>query len=129
MRQRIAGQSLVEFALIATILITLLLGVADFGLAFRAKIVIQNAVAEGGYWAFQHPRDNTAVRNVIVQEAAKQGITVVPSNITISCSGGNNTEQTTITLQYSHPMLFTFIIPSSTVVMSERTVMPQLGGC
>lgn len=129
MREQSHGQSLVEFALIATILITLLLGLADFGLAFYARTVIQNAVAEGGYWAFQHPRNDATTRNMVVQEAARQGITLQPNTITISCSGSDGTEQTTIALQYDHPLLFTFVIPSLSVRMGERTIMPQLGGC
>lgn len=127
--QKQKGQSLVEFALVATLLITLLLGVADFGLAFYARIVIKNAVAEGGYWAFQHPRDDTTVREQIVNEAGKQGITITSGNITVDCAGSSGEEQTTITLTYDHPLLFTFIIPNARVRIGERMVMPQLGGC
>lgn len=124
-----SGQSIVEFALVATLLLTLLLGLADFGLAFYARIVIKNAVSEGGYWAFQHPRNDAAVRNQIISEAAKQGITVASGNITVDCAGAAGAEQTTITLTYNHPLLFTWLIPSSSVPIGERVVMPQLGGC
>ena len=125
------GQSLVEFALLATLLITLLLGLADFGLVLYTKIVLKNAIAEGGYWAFQHPHDDITVRNVIIQEAAKQGI-VIPSPssaISISCTGATGQEQTTIILSYNKPLMFTFIIPSSLVRVGDRITMPQLGGC
>lgn len=123
------GQSLVEFALVATLLLTLLLGVADFGLAFYSRIVIKNAVSEGAYWAFQHPRNDTAVRDQIIEEAAKQGVTITSGNITIDCAGAVGQEQTTISLTYNHPLMFSFFIPSSTIRLAERTVIPQLGGC
>lgn len=123
------GQSLVEFALISTILLSLLLGMVDFGMVFYSKIVIKNAIAEGGYWAFQHPHDDITIRNVIVAEAKRQGIRLISDDIQISCAGTSGEEQTTITLSYDHPLLFTFVIPSSKVRLGDSIEMPQLGGC
>jgi hypothetical protein len=55
------GQSLVEFALSATILMFLLLAVSDFGLAFLSWITLRDAAQEGAtYAAVYPPVDTTA---------------------------------------------------------------------
>ena len=46
-RQRSGGQSLVEFALILPIILLIMFGIVDFGLAFDASIGISNAAREG----------------------------------------------------------------------------------
>src|SRR5690242_2339828 len=46
------GQSLVEFALIITVLLTMLLGMVDFGLAYYSQVMIKNAVAEAATTPF-----------------------------------------------------------------------------
>ena len=48
------GQAIVEFALVAPILIILIMGVFDLGLAFFTNITLQNAAREGARYATQH---------------------------------------------------------------------------
>ena len=48
------GQAIVEFALIAPILILLIMGVFDLGLAFFTNITLQNAAREGARYATLH---------------------------------------------------------------------------
>lgn len=53
-RQR--GQSLVEFALAATVLLLLLTGVLDLGRMYMAWVAIQDAAGEGALYAAMNPR-------------------------------------------------------------------------
>jgi hypothetical protein len=45
------GQTLVEFALIAPIILLLIAGIIDFGMAMDRRIVLQHAVREGARYA------------------------------------------------------------------------------
>ena len=53
------GQSLVEFAIGATILLILLSGVVEFGIAFFQYVQLRDAVQEGALYGSVHP-DNIA---------------------------------------------------------------------
>jgi Flp pilus assembly protein TadG len=46
-RQRVRGAAAVEFALVATVLFTLLGAIADFGYLFYVNLTMQHAVREG----------------------------------------------------------------------------------
>lgn len=46
-----AGQSLIEFALIAPLVLVFLLGLVDFGIAIDRRIVLNHAVREGARYA------------------------------------------------------------------------------
>ncbi len=50
------GQSLVEFALAATVLLLLLVGVLDLGRMYMAWVAIQDAAGEGALYAAMNPR-------------------------------------------------------------------------
>jgi hypothetical protein len=50
------GQSLVEFALAATVLLILLTGVLDLGRMYMAWVAIQDAAGEGALYAAMSPR-------------------------------------------------------------------------
>jgi Flp pilus assembly protein TadG len=126
-----SGQSLVEFALTATLLISLLLGIVDFGRAYYTQVQIKNAVAEGGYYAIQNPGNDSGIRSQITQELSGLDPAVQDSDITItrSCTI-SGAEQTSIGVEYQHTLLFGFIIPhATTITLGSNTVVPQLGGC
>src|SRR5687767_2236017 len=50
-----AGQSLVEFSLMAIVLIILLVGVMDLGRAYFTYLALKDAAAEGAYYGQGHP--------------------------------------------------------------------------
>ena len=74
------GQTLVEFALIAPIMVILLAGIIDFAMAMDRRITVQHAVREGARYAAVTD-DVGLVCDRVVEQA--QG-TVAGSDITIS---------------------------------------------
>jgi hypothetical protein len=54
-RRTLRGQSLVEFALVAPILLLIFAGAADFGRAFYAYVAIENAAKEGALYGSRAP--------------------------------------------------------------------------
>ncbi|MEN9938802.1 MAG: hypothetical protein RLZZ387_5381 [Chloroflexota bacterium] len=123
------GQSLVEFALTATILLTLLLGAVDFARAYTAQVAIKNAVAEAGYFAAQNPGKTSAIRQAVKTELRDFSPAVTDDHITVQCSGISGTEQTLVRVQYDYPLLFSFLIPGAMVTLRSETTVPQMGGC
>ena len=123
------GQSLVEFALIATLLLTMLLGMVDFALAYYSQVVIKNAVAEGGYYAIQHPGDTAGIEAAIDKEllANRQFIQKNSVVVTACVDDGVGGKKTTIQATYTHNMLFSYLVPSMQVTLKSQTEVPQLG--
>lgn len=125
------GQSLVEFALVATVLLTMLLGMVDFAFAYYSQVVIKNAVAEGGYYAIQHPGDTAGIEAAIDAELAnRQFIQKVGSpsiSVCVADSAGGGEMKTTIQVTYIHHLLFSYLVPSMQVTLTSQTEVPQLG--
>ncbi|HNP88156.1 MAG TPA: TadE/TadG family type IV pilus assembly protein [Kouleothrix sp.] len=128
MKKRQLGQSLIEFALVATLLLTLLLGGVDFALAFSSQIALRNAVAEGGYYAIQHPYNPAGIQRQVENELAQrkfiQKVSIVVSQCVVDPLGN---KQTVITATYLHNLLFSYLVPGMQVTLRSQTVVPQLG--
>ena len=70
MKRSERGSNLVEFALVAPVLVFLLIGIADVGRAFYDYISITNAVREGARYATRHPLD-PANANIIRKDTCR----------------------------------------------------------
>jgi Flp pilus assembly protein TadG len=64
-RQAASGQSLVEFAMLAPVVILLLLAVADFGRVFYFAIDLNNAARAGTQYGIQSPANAADVTGMI----------------------------------------------------------------
>jgi len=81
------GASAVEFALILPILIILVFGIVEFGIAFNNYITITHAAREGARIAAVD-LNNPDLKNIIIERAYPVPIT--PEDITISTPEGTN---------------------------------------
>ncbi len=91
------GQALVEFALLAPVMLVLLLLAVDFGRLFFTYIAVNNAAREATYYASAHAADTgfiqstyeAGVRQAAKSEANTQGQggegTISDGGITIKC--------------------------------------------
>ena len=83
------GQALVEFALALPLLLFLVLGVLEFGRAFKIKLVMTNAAREGTHYFMYHKDDykinfaNTI--DTVVAEAFNSGIVIDGNLVTVNC--------------------------------------------
>jgi Flp pilus assembly protein TadG len=79
MKRSERGSNLVEFALVAPVLVFLLIGIADVGRAFYDYISITNAVREGARYAARHPLDpgntNIFAKTLIERNNADHSLT------------------------------------------------------
>jgi len=81
------GASAVEFALILPILIILVFGIVEFGIAFNNYITITHAAREGARIAAVD-LNNPDLKNIIIERAYPVPIT--PDDITISTPEGTD---------------------------------------
>lgn len=98
-RQNDAGAAAVEFALIATIFVTLLLGVIQFGWTFFEYIQVAHAAREGVRWA-------ALGQNAQVQTRALQAAPALdPGRVNVSISAGSSTDAVRVTVSYTRTNL------------------------
>jgi Flp pilus assembly protein TadG len=106
------GQSLVEFAISLTLILLLLAGAVDFGMAFFSFIALRDAAQEGALYGSMSPSDTAGiiarVRNASnrpVDLSDTSTVQVTPQIIGQPCEGGG----IQVTVVYSYPISMPFI--------------------
>ena len=128
-----SGEALLEMALVLPILLVLSMGMLDFGRAFHAKSVIDQAAREGARVAvLTDPPDVAGARGRVVEVLSAGSIVGAPP---ASVSGTDPTTNTvTVTVTYS----FQFITPGifqlvganvgNSIAMTGKSVMRSENG-
>jgi hypothetical protein len=130
--KRTSGQSIIEFAVIAPILIIMLLGTVDFALAFSNQMALRSAVAEGGYVIAQHPGNEAMAERHIRERlqalpgAGEPGRLIVAFT-TSACVAGR--QDTTVEAMYRHEFWFSSVLPAAQITLRSGTTVPQFGSC
>jgi len=122
------GSSLVEFALILPFFLMLLLGMVDLGQGFNTYIGMLNATREGAIWLAKHPTDITGMNNRIADEIEHGGVTmeVIVINRTPQKASYTTGDLVTITLEYSHQLLFGAVTGMPAITLqTEHTIRIQ----
>ena len=107
------GQSLVELAISIVVLMWLLAGAVEFGIAFFQYIQLRDAVQEGALYGSLNPTDTAGI------EARARGASTSPIDladtskvtITVTASGlkcANGTDGVTVTASYNHIIFMPF---------------------
>ncbi|HKY61490.1 MAG TPA: TadE/TadG family type IV pilus assembly protein [Gemmatimonadota bacterium] len=105
--RRDSGQSLVEFAIVLPILLGLLVGIFEFGVAWNRKQVLTNAAREGARAAvLQSVATDTDVDAVVDPYLTSAGIDPDAVSKSYNNVGGSTGDTVTIQLQMNHTMPF-----------------------
>ena len=128
------GQSLVELAISIVILVYLLAGAVEFGLAFFQFVQLRDAAQEGALYGSMNPSDTAGI-TARVQGASSSPVdlTTITPVITIigSACEGNGIK---VTVSYNHQIFMPFIpqfIGSSTIPLNATvtdTILSPLCG-
>ena len=106
------GASAVEFALVAMVLVTLLLGIAQFGVTFYHYLEVAHSAREGARWASLGVDEGSISDPVSVKgrvAAAAGGLDgLTDGDITITTTPGAQ-PAVTVTVQYDSPIFTPFI--------------------
>jgi Flp pilus assembly protein TadG len=127
-----SGTAAVEFAIVLPVLITILLGVTDFGRFSHSSIAIANAARSGAAYAIMNPFDSgtqtaweTGVTQAVVDELS-QSTAFDTSQLTVTItdvieSGGLHRVSVQVTYPFATTVNWVFL-PSS-FNLQETTVM------
>ncbi|MDP9275361.1 MAG: pilus assembly protein [Chloroflexota bacterium] len=77
------GTSVVEFALVAPVLLLVLVGILDLGRAVNAYVTVSNAAREGSHYAIIHP---TAAPSAIVNAVRTRVIPLDETKVVVTSS-------------------------------------------
>src|SRR6476646_8114023 len=73
------GLGAIELGFIAPVLLVMLLGVLDFGMAFWQQMEIANAADAGAQWGMSNDFNETSIRTVAQSATYLTGATINPS--------------------------------------------------
>ena len=115
------GQSLVEMAISLVLLLTLLSGAVEFGMAFFQFVQLRDAVQEGALYGSMKPSDSSGII-ARVQGASNSPVdlsTLTPT-ITIIGAGPCEGNGIQVKLTYNHPVFMPFMsaIVGSTIPLN-----------
>lgn len=115
------GQSLVEFALIAPMLLLLFFGLIEFARAWNIRHVLTDAAREGArnLALYNNSITHDSVMKVIHTRLANSGIDTVVANITLDDSGALTGEPASVTITYDHPIIIPFL---NTLISNDGTL-------
>ncbi len=128
------GLGAIEFALVAPFLLTMLLGVLDFGMAFWEQMEIANAADAGAQWAMTNGYNQTTIVSV-AQSATNLSLpsgNVSPQNV-CGCASG-----TTVTMSGTPPCSGTcpdgstpqpYVVVDTRICYSTLFTWPGLNYC
>ena len=120
-RQNERGAAVVEFALVAPLLLTMVLGIAEFGRAYHVQSAISQAAREG---VREMALKNDPAGAIVATKAAAPTLTL--TNITVSpasCVASGTTPAATATVTVTYPLSFTSKLFGSGVTLTGKGVM------
>ena len=120
----VTGATMVEFALVATLLLTVLFGTLDFGWAFFANTSIANGAREGARKAIVCTSCDAAIRQRV--RDTTPGLALPDSNILISYHTDSGTKYVTVTVTYNYTPLTPFVsrfFPSGSLTLTGKSTM------
>jgi len=119
------GGAIVEFALLAPLLLTLLLGGLDFGRLFYARQGLEYATEEAGRYYMLNPStgqsDITSYLQARMPGGMGSSVNVAYAD-TASCNGNTNVTCTTITATYSFAFGAYLGIGTTTLTATAKAV-------
>jgi Flp pilus assembly protein TadG len=116
------GQALVEFALIAPLLLLIILGMVEFARAWSAHHVIADAAREGARLSaiFDASIDATAVHDSVVAKLNRAGLNGPSANITVDDSGEEEGQPSEVYIEY--PYTLTWLAPLMKWTSGEESI-------
>jgi len=106
MRRDDRGQSLVEFALVAPLLLILILGIVDFARAWNVYQVLTDAGREGTRNSVVDNGSSVAeTQNIVINAANRAGIQLAVADVVVDETVNGGTA-TSVTINYTHRLNF-----------------------
>jgi len=121
------GQSMVEVAVVAPVLVLLLLAAADFGRIFYTNVALNNAVRAGAQYGSQSrvtAANATGIRNAVTTDASNITLSGTPSVSQCTCISGSNVAVCTSTYPCSDNPGATFVTVTASATFKTIAHIP-----
>lgn len=120
------GQSLVEFGLMLMILMWLLAGAVDFGVAFFSYVAIRDAAEEGALYGSINPTGNIGAR--VIGSASTTPVDLSSTTVTVKTPSGDcPSDPLTVTVLYNYhtitPLISIITGPTITIQANATSVI------
>lgn len=109
------GQSLVELAVSLMILLMLLTGAVEFGLALFQYVAIRDAAQEGAVYGSINPTDADGIR-WRARSTANDVVTLADGDVDVAINGapcegstGGASNSIEVTVRFDHPITYPFV--------------------
>lgn len=115
------GASLAEFALVLPVLLMILFGLIEFGVAFSRSQAIEAAAREGGRLASLSTSDHAAV-SARVQQTLGPGPFDGPAQVSLVPSGGcagRQGQSVTVTVEVAHRITVPFVMDRNVTLTGQ----------
>jgi Flp pilus assembly protein TadG len=136
------GVAAIEFALIASMLSMVLVGMVDLGLGIIRTMQVQYAAQAGAQYAMLHGFDQNAISGAVLSASSSSNISVAPPpsqfcgcpsgdsieqvSCSASCSSGTAGTYVRVSTQSTYTPLFNYpLIPKSFALSAQSTVRIQ----
>jgi Flp pilus assembly protein TadG len=126
--RRERGQSLVETAIVAPILLLLLAAAIDFGRAFDTYIVLTNAAREGArFGSLAQPLTITNIKDLVYEDIVGSGtnITDMSSYQWEDTAMVHSTDFVTVTVSFDFDLWFGGLVGLGQLTLEKTAVMPR----
>jgi Flp pilus assembly protein TadG len=118
------GQSLVEFAIALPVLLAIVIGIFEFGMAWNQRQVVTNAAREGARDAVIQTSSAVQVQNTVGTYLTTAGLDPADATITLSPNvGGGGVIGQPVSVQVSYPYEFRFIGPIVALLQGDDSAM------
>jgi Flp pilus assembly protein TadG len=129
------GQSLVELAISLPVILLLMLGTLDFGMATYSYLVIKDAAQEGALYGSINPNNRAEIENRTryISPAGSDALTFSPVKLTdkdlvkikiktsgANCQGTTNGKVNSISVNVTYD--YTLIIPLAETIVGSNTI-------
>jgi Flp pilus assembly protein TadG len=139
----IGGTAAIEFAIITSVVLMMMICVVDIGMGFYRKMQVQNAAQTGAEYAMLHGYNATSIASAVTAATTFTGISASPtptqycgcasnSGITsITCSstcadGSQPATYVSVSAQGTYNTILTYpLIPSTFTLTAQSTVRTQ----
>ena len=123
------GQSLVELGLTMMVILWLISGVVDFGIAFFSYVAIRDAAQEGALYGSLNPADTSDIITRVQQSASTSPIDLSATTVTVSTPSGacpGNPITVTVVYNYQISMPLTSLVTGNTIALRTSATAPIL---
>ena len=117
------GQSLVEFAIALPVLLAIVIGIFEFGMAWNQRQVITNAAREGARVAVLGNQSDTDVENAVTNYLTRANLDPDLATVTYENAGAAGQYGNPTTVNLSYPYEFRFIGPIVALLQGDDSAM------